>query len=352
MELSVFRVRVAPLLCPDSLRALRCVSMGWKATVDQLIAVKGALGLRPEDKWTIADVRFAHANVKRVEPSTALPACAAGELEDLQWGLATFLPRDEEDRRRLLCAYNAGLMITLLIGRGVVRQECMALLIGEQVLSTRIALSSSCEMGRLELAQWLAATFGLTAKDARGDLNNCPLLDSCANGHLAVAQWLTATFGLTAEDARCWENYALRFSCANGHLAVAQWLTATFGLTAEDARCANNDTFRMSCANGHLAVAQWLTATFSLTAEDARWCSNHAFRFSCANGHLAVAQWLVDTFRLTAEDAPCLDNFALRFSCENGHLAVAQWLAAAFGLAARDAGPDIHCDVARWLENR
>jgi hypothetical protein len=59
--------------------------------VDQLVAVKGALGLRPEDKWTIADVRFAHAHVRRVEPSTALLACAGGELEDLQWGLALFL---------------------------------------------------------------------------------------------------------------------------------------------------------------------------------------------------------------------------------------------------------------------
>jgi hypothetical protein len=90
MELSVFRVRVGPLLPADSLRTLRCVSRAWQETVDQLIPVKGALGLRPKWKWTPPDVRFAHASVGKVEQETALSVCAGGELQDLQWGLATF----------------------------------------------------------------------------------------------------------------------------------------------------------------------------------------------------------------------------------------------------------------------
>jgi polyisoprenoid-binding protein YceI len=94
MEPSVFRVRVGPLLPPNSIRALRCVSRAWQDTVDQLVAVKGALGLRPWRKWTPADVRFAHANVRTVGQETALAACAGGELRDLQWGLATFMPQD------------------------------------------------------------------------------------------------------------------------------------------------------------------------------------------------------------------------------------------------------------------
>jgi hypothetical protein len=349
MELSVFRVRVAPLLCPDSFRALRCVSTAWQVTVDQLVAVKGALGLRPEHSWTIADVRFAHANVRRVALSTALPACAGGELHDLQWGLATFLPREEEARRRLLDGDD---FMLLRIGWRVTRQECMALLIREQVLSTGKALLSSCETGRLELAQFLAAMFGLTAEDARR-LDNCALRMCCANGHLAVAQWLVSTFGLTAKDARWEDSDTLRMCCANGHLAVAQWLVSTFGLTAEDARSLDNYALRISCKNGHLAVAQWLVSTFGLTAADARWEDSDALRISCENGHLAVAQWLVSTFGLTAEDARCESSFAFRCSCENGRLGVAQWLAATFGFTARDAGPNFHRfphDVARWLE--
>jgi hypothetical protein len=300
MELFLFRVRVAPLCPPDSLQALRCVSTAWQTTVDQLISVKGALGLRAKDKWTPADVRFAHAYVERVALSTALAACASGELQDLQWGLATFLPSGDQ---RLFGAQL--LILWMIVGRRVTRQECMALLIREHGMPANLALSSSCEMGRLELAQWLAATFGLDAR----------------NRHLAVAQWLTTTFGLTAKDARSMNNSALRFSCENGHLAMAQWLVSTFGLTAADARCDGN----------------------------------FALRFSSMNGHLAVVQWLVSTFGLTTADARCEDNFAFQGSCDNGHLAVAQWLADTFGLTAKDAGPDYRSlppEVVRWLEAR
>jgi hypothetical protein len=91
----------------------------------------------------------------------------------------------------------------------------MTLRIREQGLSVRTALSSICEAERLELAQWLTATFNLTAEDARWDDNCAP---GCANGHLTVTQWLVATFGLTAEDARSLDNLPLHSSCANGHL--------------------------------------------------------------------------------------------------------------------------------------
>jgi hypothetical protein len=50
MEL-LFHMHIAPLLPPDTLRALRCVSRTWQALVDQLL-VKGAFGLRPPRKRT------------------------------------------------------------------------------------------------------------------------------------------------------------------------------------------------------------------------------------------------------------------------------------------------------------
>jgi hypothetical protein len=70
---------------------------------------------------------------------------------------------------------------------------------------------------------------------------------ACENGHLDVAQWLVATFGLTADDARARNNYAFRASCIYGHVNVAQWLVATFGLIVEGACVNDNYAFYYSC---------------------------------------------------------------------------------------------------------
>eukprot|EP00039_Didymoeca_costata_P014772 m.242333 g.242333 ORF g.242333 m.242333 type:complete len:216 (+) comp16092_c0_seq3:708-1355(+) len=121
-----------------------------------------------------------------------------------------------------------------------------------------------CGAGNLSMAQWLASSFNLNAKDARANDNSgkSALRRSCVNGHLSVAQWLTSTFNLTSEDVP----NTLTWTCYNGHLDVAQWLTSTFNLTPEDARAENNWALKMSCCNGHLHVAQWLTSSFNLTA--------------------------------------------------------------------------------------
>jgi hypothetical protein len=408
MELSVFRVRIAPLLDPDALRALRCVSRAWQEAVDQLVAVKGALGLRKRRqhncKWTPADVRFAHAYVEEVDKATALKACAGGELQDLQWALATF-PLGEEYKEVVIDMPELSIKQTMRLRKGltvvelserVVRQECMALLIQEHGLSARDAFLRSCCNGHLEMAQWLTATFGLTAEDARSKDNEA-LRSACADSEedLEMAQWLTATFGLTAEDARSKDNEALRSTCPYGRLEVAKWLVATFGLTAEDARSKDNEALRHACLYGQLEAAKWLVATFGLTADDARSCDNDALRCACQRQHVEVAQWLTSTFGLTLKDGggdgdsllrtACEDgdlemaqwlatfiltavdvrrndNLALRSACLNGHLALAQWLMATFGLTAQDARSGFneslrsacdngHLDVVQWLVN-
>ena len=166
---------------------------------------------------------------------------------------------------------------------------------------------------------WLArAKFRLVCRDWAAILDNGrlwldvdtgmgPMLlrSACERGRLAAAQWLVATFGLTADDARARDNWALRWSCEKGHLAVTQWLVETFGLTAADARADCNWAMCWSCANGHLLVAQWLVSTFGLTATDARADSNRALRWSCANGHLVVVQWLMATFGLEPHCERC-----------------------------------------------
>jgi hypothetical protein len=295
MDASVFRTRVAPLLGPDGLRALRCVGRHWLWLVDQLADVKGAFGLRRHWRLRIADVRYGHAVHSRVDGTDALLACADGEVADLQWAVATF-------ESHVQCSPQLGLRLL----KRVARAECMTFVIRQFRVSPVEALQECCEAGRLDVAQWLTSAFGLTATDARSG-NNFALRFSCENGHLAVAQWLVSTFGLTLADARALNDSAFFMSCANGHLAVAQWLASTFGVlaTADDgARSACSRAFLFSCKNGHLAVAQWLAGLrmmSGLAAGDGMLALT-TLCHTCANGQLTVAEWLATTFALTMDD--------------------------------------------------
>jgi hypothetical protein len=319
MDGNVFRTRIAPLLSPEDLRALRRASSFWQLVVDQLVPVKGAFGLRRSWKMTSGDVRFGLANMK-TDACDVLAACAAEGPEDLRWALGVFKLPSLPAR---WCHH---------VVRRVTQVACLELLVWDFGVSPADAFRGCYAGGRLDLAQWIASTFTFTADDIRAS-NNLALRSACSHGHLAIAQWLHTTFRLTADDARADKNFALRYSCAHGHLAVAQWLVHTFHLTRKDARAEDNFALRWSCSNGHLGVAQWLTTTFHLERRDARAWRSVAFRMSCSNGHLAVAQWMATTFGLTTEDARENDDEALRSSCGNGHVHVAEWLLGAFGFA-------------------
>jgi hypothetical protein len=139
----------------------------------------------------------------------------------------------------------------------------------------------------------------------------------CSDGNLAAAEWLVATFGLTAADAQSGDNIAFCLACQNGHLDVAKWLVATFGLTAADARSGDNFALSLACLTGRLDVVKWLVATFALTAADARSVENSPPALACNNGHGGVAAWLLDTFSFTAADVRANGNKALRWACRN-----------------------------------
>lgn len=157
--------------------------------------------------------------------------------------------------------------------------------------------ADACAGGNLEIVQGLVCIFALTVDAVR--LRACRVLRlACEAGHLSVAEWLGAHFELTTSDARAQSDYALRFACANGHLGVAQWLVERFGLDARDARTHNCAALRDACANGHLATAKWLVEIFGL-AEHVRDGDDHALRGACLNDHLATVQWLVGTFNIT-----------------------------------------------------
>jgi hypothetical protein len=339
MDAAMFRTRIAPLLDPDTLRALRLANRSWQWVVDELILVKGALGLRKEDTLTMADVRYARAHgmvsSRPVDWASYLRVCAGGELADLRWALQTFgayVPRPQWLLHRDTYCYATW-------PHRVSRVECMEVLVQECSLDPRAALLGSCLGGRLAVVQWLVATFQLEANAecscgiGTHGLFTHALWLTCDGGHLALAQWLVGAFNLTAEDVRSMDNHCFRWSCKRGHLAMAQWLVDTFNLTATDARARNSSALAESCEDGHLEVAQWLVATFCLTADDVRfyrpWSADDALRASCRNGHLAVAQWLVSTFSLTMKDP----NYShdLRGTREKKHYATADWMVKTFG---------------------
>jgi hypothetical protein len=146
MDADVFRTRIAPLLSPKELRALRRVSRLWQLVVDQLVEVKGAFGLRDSHKLTVADVRYAlvhTALLTRIGSSFVVTACAGGELTDLRWALATFGALRDHDAWLLALLAPA-------------RPECMELLIRDHGVQPAAALRGSCLGGHLAVAQWPA----------------------------------------------------------------------------------------------------------------------------------------------------------------------------------------------------
>jgi hypothetical protein len=123
--------------------------------------------------------------------------------------------------------------------------------------------------------------------------------ESLRHGHLSLAQWLHASFHLSAADVRSHNNSLLRDACYNGHLAVLQYLHTAFQLTSEDARSHHNYALRWACYHGHLEVVQYLRTAFHLTSEDARANDNHAMRWAHRHRNFAVTQYLIIAFQLT-----------------------------------------------------
>ena len=83
-----------------------------------------------------------------------------------------------------------------------------------------------------------------------------------------MAQWLAAEFGLTGKDARVDDNRAFRDACRNGHLATAQWLVEEFKLTKEEVRAAGSRALGVVRAHGRQAMERWLAGKCKTAAPD------------------------------------------------------------------------------------
>jgi hypothetical protein len=264
-------------------------------------------------------------------------------------------------------------------------------------------IRAACASGRLDVARWLAATYGYTSAETspEGKLvdayDQLAMRSACVNGHQEVVEWLVKTFkepypgpmGHEAEDRALDENEVLVDVCNGGGLELARWLIDEYNLGERHgllfvAACAQGDlelaktyerntllgnfpsgevtlelggAFVGACSNGHLHVARWLRETYCVPYQVV------ALSRACANGHLAVVKWLAAEFGLVPIDIRAHYNRALRTACQKGHLATAIWLTDTFELTAEDAQEwdnyafSLSCiagqeQVVRWMDKR
>lgn len=198
-------------------------------------------------------------------------------------------------------------------------------------------LRLACAHGRLEIAQWLYATFAMTHKDVATD-NYTVFRLACANGHLETAKWLADIIGPSGLTAGLWDCYytALRAACANCQLEVAQWIESEqlgYSLNDFKIRILRDETWSHICEKGRMDFALWFTK-FGLPQKEAK---ARALSVACEHGHLALAKWLAAVCSLTTVEVSSLeDNSALYAACKQGHLDVAQWLVSYFRLTRGD----------------
>ena len=259
-------------------------------------------------------------------------------------------------------------------------------------------LNRACELGRSEIAEWLAASF------------KCPLASgkaaartACEHGHLRLTANLLNTFELStavlkSKSVRKQIQLALVHACESGMLDEVQWLTAQFEITAQeaifadpeikqprhlsshkkrrsqqgydtvDARPTSANAMLEACINKRFDVAFWLmdalkvpgTQVFHQVTHIANAVRN-ALAEACQSGDVDQVQSLIIVFEFSPEDLRAIkivqsSNSILAETCAHGHFEVAQWLASKYSFTAAEAAVAMkaacrhgHLELAEWL---
>jgi hypothetical protein len=110
-----------------------------------------------------------------------------------------------------------------------------------------------------------AAGSPITAQMVRAHGNEL-LRSAYINNRLDLADWLVGTFGLTAEDASAENHYAFRWACRNGHLSAAKALAERFALDEISTKNRNIQAMEWAHRFGREDVTQWLAEQISTPA--------------------------------------------------------------------------------------
>lgn len=133
------------------------------------------------------------------------------------------------------------------------------------------ALEMHCDLGNMELVQWLCDAFGI---DRTKDDVIYPwyypysLSDEYKKGPSCIGDywwfrgdWRSLKFG--SRDAKK-DNYLLVTSCCGGHFDIARYLHERFVYDKGDLFGVKMYIFREVCKKGYLEIAKWIHATFGV----------------------------------------------------------------------------------------
>lgn len=152
-------------------------------------------------------------------------------------------------------------------------------------------LRRACEVGRMDLAVWLADRFGIGEDDV--GLGDSEFFSRVCSGHGGVeaASWVASRFDYSTETMRGAFAVAFVQCCWDGNLPVAKWLLERSRLTPQTAVdvCGLSGSPRGLHSNGRLKG--WSTDFRSLIGRGLFWST-------CAGKHPDLARWLIDQFAL------------------------------------------------------
>jgi hypothetical protein len=263
MDADVLVTRVSPLLSAKEIRALRCLSRRWRASVDSLLFFKGVfVPHRQDEPLPIEACRYLMSYGQRFThvKEDDLIECAVlrGTLDDVKRLMSTRLSRSTNN--------------SLLVFR------------------------KACAGGALNVVQWiLMDPENTSALTVATDTVKFGFRFAASNGHLAICKLLKFHFSIP------YDSVAFKLTCTQGNLDTGQWLVKVYGITRYNVSDHTDINFALggACANGHLDVVKFLVETFDVEQHDVvGHNSGYALKFAVLNGHCSVVQYLVRRLKL------------------------------------------------------
>ena len=292
----------------ESIFAARCVARALCATLSPAVAPRVWAAVQPP-RWALnrqlasesamlqtlellrALYGYSSEDLRgRADAATPLHiACARGATDCVVW----LLQYGEFSAHYALCDDYNPFVIACMNGHLAIARLLAAhfnIEPSQVELGLTRVLQLVCERRHLPVAMWLVEHFGFDVRHVRA-----ALMAACQIGALDIVQWLDARFEFTVSDLGPLSPYDTdtRFTdaCSSGNLELVQWLVTRFELTAKDATFSNAKALRLSCARGHLTVARWLVAHFRMDVHSVR---NSRELINIARGYQfnEVACWL------------------------------------------------------------
>jgi hypothetical protein len=279
-------------------------------------------------------------------------ACACGLLEKLVWLDATF-----DLAARGWCAGERGITSACDNGHLEAAEWCARTFAPVLRVEYAAIAHQACTDGRLDIAGWCLQWRHAGSEEPHEATNNATFATICARGHLSAAMWFVEHFrvpphgsGPVMAIARAREGpgpaamiawlratYPTKLNmpafiydlCDAGHLGLAQRLAPQAGLLAPFAYNIDlRNALALASSAGHITVVTWLLQSIALGSRSigARDCIWPA----CAHGQLEMLQWLAATHGGVMGVTHMLSGFAS--ACARGHVAVAKWIAAKYAL--------------------